>query len=196
MPPLGWRKPAVPCLAEGCNEAAVAMRHCSRHYQRLKDRGTTESRKNDRGDERDRFWRFVDKRADDECWLWTGTGTPQGYGHFIRANKEIWRAHRFSYEMSRGPIPHGYAVLHKCDNPRCVNPEHLSVGTIQDNNADKIAKGRQARGERLHSAKLSEDQVVKIRRDTRPHRVIARDYGIGKSTVGSVKCGITWKHIT
>ncbi len=99
----------------------------------------------------DRFWQKVNKT--DDCWFWTGMKSPKGYGKFW-TGKKFERAHRFSYTLNVGTIPLGMLVLHHCDNPCCVNPIHLFVGTHADNTRDKMAKGRQAKGDnspsRLH----------------------------------------------
>lgn len=91
-----------------------------------------------------RFWAKVDKRAPDECWEWTGARFQSGYGSILRGGRGSGcaRAHRVSYEMNVGPVPSGMHVLHRCDNPRCVNPGHLWLGTHADNMADRRAKGR------------------------------------------------------
>ncbi len=91
-----------------------------------------------------RFWGFVDQRngfARPGCWIWTGSLTSRGYGYFACPGQQ-WLAHRFSYTNVYGPIPDGHFVCHRCDNPRCVRPSHLFIGTAQDNVQDMIAKGR------------------------------------------------------
>jgi len=87
-----------------------------------------------------RFWAKVQKTA--TCWLWTGTRTRQGYGQFAVDKRTRASAHRMAYELTHGPIPEGLDVLHKCDNPPCCNPEHLFLGTHQDNMIDAVHKGR------------------------------------------------------
>jgi len=88
----------------------------------------------------ERFWAKVDKTGD--CWEWTGARFHHGYGLFYESASVRTRAHRFAYETLAGPIPPGVLVLHRCDNPPCVRPEHLFLGTQADNVADMIAKGR------------------------------------------------------
>lgn len=88
----------------------------------------------------DRFWEKVQKT--DSCWLWTGGSVPRGYGRFLWPDGRKGYAHRFSYELANGPVPDGLWVLHCCDNPPCVRPDHLWLGTHADNMHDMAAKGR------------------------------------------------------
>ena len=147
-----------------------------------------------------RFWSKVDKTSD--CWEWTGSKNSKGYGQ-LNINGEPVLAHRLSWEMAFGKIPvgtgyHGECVLHKCDNPGCVNPAHLFLGTNLDNVSDMISKGRKVilKGSQL-STKLSDDQVRNIRsnRGISSQRELAREYGVSKSTINSIQMGGTWKHL-
>jgi hypothetical protein len=94
----------------------------------------------------EKFWLYITVGPFTDCWLWHGpTDCDEGYGRlYISRHKHIY-AHRLSYELHFGPIPDGLDILHGCDNPRCVNPYHLSAGTHQDNMDDMIAKGRLVR---------------------------------------------------
>lgn len=92
----------------------------------------------------ERFWPKVDRdTTDDGCWPWIAARNSSGYGWFKPGHgAHAVGAHRMAYELTHGPIPDGLLVLHQCDNPPCVRPDHLFLGTVQDNNADKMAKGR------------------------------------------------------
>jgi len=110
------------------------------------------------------------------------------------------KAHRLSWRFHHGPIPDGLAVLHKCDNPRCVNPEHLFLGTLADNNADTTRKGRwrPARGERSGKAKLTAQTVRDLRAKCRNWTDVvewARRLGVSKPTILNAWRGDTWKHV-
>lgn len=91
-----------------------------------------------------RFWAKVKRGTAEECWPWTGSKLKTGYGQ-LRENGKMIRAHRVSWELSRGPIPEGMNVCHHCDNPPCCNPDHLFIGTHLDNTRDKMHKGRYPR---------------------------------------------------
>lgn len=102
------------------------------------------------------FWQKV-TRPENECWPWAGATHNKGYGN-IGIDGRTTTTHRLAYSLAIGPIPDGMHVLHRCDNPPCCNPEHLFLGTNRDNHADKIAKGRQASGDRSGS-RLHPDRV-------------------------------------
>ncbi len=123
-----------------------------------------------------------------DCWIWTGSDRcKDGYGGF-GIGRKVFLAHRVSYEIYIGPIPNGLQVLHKCDIPACVNPDHLFVGTIDDNQIDKAIKGRAQK-------KLIPDQVRSIRNDDRTMKVIGEDYGVSAANICNIKKRNAWKHI-
>lgn len=143
-----------------------------------------------------RFWAKVDRTDLFDCWLWTATRIQQGYGHFYIAGR-LDLAHRVAYELTIGPIPAGLCVLHHCDNPPCVNPAHLWLGTKADNMADCRAKGRRpdVRGENNSRAKLTEENVREIRQDDRVGWIIAAKYGVSFNTINHIRSRRTWAHI-
>lgn len=126
------------------------------------------------------------------CWNWTGCKDRYGYGK-VRVNKRLVKAHRFAYEQAVGEVvPPGLMVCHKCDNPACVNPAHLFLGTNDENMADMSRKGRAARGERQGRSKLTRSQVLEIRRDSRRLDDVAADYGVSRSLVSLIRRRERW----
>ena len=105
------------------------------------------------------------------------------------------KAHRVSYELLVGPIAEGMHVCHRCDVRHCVNPEHLFLGSSQDNMSDKVAKERQARGASVHTAKLTKEQVSEIRAAHGEYRSIGKRFGVTGETVSLIKRRKTWKHV-
>mgnify|MGYP003644927936 FL=1 len=142
----------------------------------------------------DRFWAKVQKVQDDECWHWIGARRDVGYGA-LKINGRVRDAHRVSWELHYGEIPPGLYVMHTCDIRSCVNPKHLFVGTHKDNMADMLAKGRAPRGEANGNRKFTEQQISEIRKDFRPHKDIAKDYQVHRSTIGKIKSHKTWRHL-
>lgn len=140
------------------------------------------------------FWSLVDMNLMRSCWLWKGMKSPNGYGRF-KIGKVKHGAHRVSYALSYGYCPRDLVVRHACDNPLCVAPHHLSLGTDAENIADRCLRQRTARGSRGGMAILTDVDVRAILADKRIARVIANDYGVHKSTVAKVKSGRNWKHI-
>lgn len=142
-----------------------------------------------------RFWSKVDKSG--ECWNWTGSLTTFGHGRVQRNGKHS-RASRVAYEITHGPIPVGLHVCHTCDNPRCVNPAHLFLGTQADNMADMARKGRNQRGADHHQAILTESDVRSIR--TRhaageKQNALAREYGLSKAAINLIVLRRNWRHV-
>lgn len=142
-----------------------------------------------------RFWNQVDKGGG--CWLWTGSRSHRGYGQFCTTYEghKFWKAHRFSWYIHNGEIPKGMYVLHTCDNPWCVNPEHLWLGTHAENQIDKVNKMRHQHGERVHTAKLTEGQVLEILASDERYEDIAVRYSIHPGHVSKIKTGRAWKHL-
>ena len=152
-----------------------------------------------------RFWDKVDKDTDSGCWEWTGALDSPGYGR-IKVGNKLDGAHRVSWIMHNGPIPkhdsyHGTCVLHKCDNRKCVRPDHLFLGVAKDNTQDMMQKGRRfqhpQKGESNGNSKLNDDIVLTIRKyaGALNNIKVATFYGVSPSTISDVIRRRTWKHI-
>ena len=144
----------------------------------------------------DRFWSHVKKGKPDDCWEWTAGKNSDGYG-YIGVEGKMVRAHRLSWEIHNGPIPEGMQILHYCDNPGCVNPFHLFLGSNADNVRDKTEKGRQSHqyGEENGYAKLTEQNIHEIRNLLTvgyPQAEIAREYEVSQTTICSINTGECW----
>lgn len=131
------------------------------------------------------------------CWHWGGARSLQGYGFIKRKDGAQLRAHRVAYELIHGPIPAGLFVCHRCDNPRCVRPSHLFLGSHPENMADMVLKGRSAhmQGERNGSAKLEMQDVLSIRSSIGSYSRIGHDFGVSPSAVGLIKRRERWAHL-
>lgn len=139
------------------------------------------------------FWTNI-VISDSGCHEWTASRNDSGYGIFsARGTKRF--AHRVAYTKAVGQIPKGMCVCHKCDNPPCINPEHLFLGTIADNNADMAAKGRSPRGERNWAARLTADLVRNIRADRRHGTEIAASFGVSTALVSLIRARKVWSHV-
>lgn len=130
--------------------------------------------------------------VDDGCWGWNGTITGTGYGTFGAA---AVLAHRFSHFWFNREDPAGQVVRHKCDNPICTNPSHLEAGTPKDNVMDRKERGRSCRGEDSHFAKLTEQDVIDIRRSELGSVALAAKYGVQKHVIFSARSGRSWAHV-
>jgi len=193
-------KPRRVCTIEGCDNTQNGQGLCVGHQYRLKKYGSPHICPRGHAPPEERFFRRVEKS--DGCWMWTGTKAPNGYGRFQSGGKGSPHlgAHRFSYEMHKGKIPEGMVVMHSCDTPACVNPDHLSVGTHKENTADMIQKGRKAPfvnyGERSGAAVLTEEKVRYIRSSPLRNVDLAAELGVVPSVVHAVRHRKTWRHVT
>jgi hypothetical protein len=162
--------------------------------------------------DRERF--LVHVEVTPTCWLWIASTKPNGYGQVRRRGRTLL-AHRLAYELFVGPIPAGLSVLHRCDEPACVNPAHLFLGTHDDNMADMVAKGRQCRGARMSAAlhgkargrtrgtqkpnaKLTDERVRAIRAAYAAGETqtsIAARHSVRQSLISRVVRREAWSHV-
>jgi hypothetical protein len=145
------------------------------------------------------FWRKVRKTCN--CWVWMGARTNKNYGHMNHNGAHVY-AHRFSWELHKGAIPAGLVVCHKCDNRRCVKPDHLFLGTHQENNADMWAKGRgvggKIKGTQHPHAKLTDDKVKIILakyKEGATQLSIAYEFGVCQTNISRIVRGKGWPHV-
>lgn len=189
------------CKVFGCTEKHSAKGFCNLHYQRKLQGIPMEGRPRPTLRER-----ILNKRKilQTGCWVWTGAksgGNKAGkfkYG-YIRVSGKTLRVHRVLYEIERKVFLDGLQLLHSCDNPLCINPDHLSISSQLENMHDMIKKGRDKHpvGEKNHS-KLSKTDVLKIKSrsksgDSNPK--IAKDFGVCTTTIRNIVIGEKWKHI-
>lgn len=187
------------CKVDGCDKAARHVGWCLAHYKRWHRHGDPLAGAAPHyANPSDAFEARTVKDLATGCLLWVGSHDEKGYGQ-LRINRKIVKAHRFSWKAAHGDIPDGMLVLHRCDNPPCVNPSHLFLGTHTDNSHDMDAKGRrvnnQAKGAMCHAAKLTDEDIVAIRSDTRRQVDIAADYGVTQSNVSKIKLKQAWAHV-
>lgn len=129
------------------------------------------------------------------CWLWEKSLSIDGYGK-IWVKNQMRSANRVSFERYKHKLTNNEYALHKCDNPSCVNPDHLFCGSKSDNNKDRMNKGRSSRGCKHHQSKLSNQEVLGIFNDTRRIIDIAISYNISQSTICDIKAKRTWGWLT
>lgn len=149
-----------------------------------------------------RFWRLVSKSDDPEgCWIWTGYRDPNGYGRVSVTPSRDRLAHRIAWMLTTGEMPKGF-LLHRCDNPSCVRPDHMREGTQADNMRDMDAKGRRRTGrfpgELSNFAKLSESDVHEIRNLAArglPQREIADKFRVAYTNINQIVNRRTWRHV-
>jgi hypothetical protein len=141
---------------------------------------------------------FTKGRAN-ECWDWRKSTNSKGYGQ-IRINGQTLQAHRIAYELATGSSVGSLNVCHSCDNRRCVNPKHLWLGTLGDNNADRHSKRRSRggsnKGSRNPLSKLTEDDIRVIRSLPGTHFELADRFGVSFQTISNIRLRHTWKHVT
>lgn len=187
------------CTAVDCDRLSFSRGYCQKHYTRMRkygDPNAYHTHGRPFSDPVPRFWANVEKTS--TCWVWKG-GNAGGYGTFFAYGKPVL-AHRFSFRLATG-IDSALDILHSCDNPLCVNPDHLREGTHAENMADRQNRNRQVKGEASGRAILTEQDVLTIRDIYRKHSrthgtiAIARRYGVSVSTITAIVTGRSWRHL-
>ena len=184
------------CAVGGCGLPYYAKGFCRRHWERHYLNGTTD-RKNLPTEST--ISERLDARSErvGECVEFTGYRNSNGYGE-LTYRGEFTLAHRASFERHHGPIPDGLIVCHTCDNPPCINPDHLYAGTHADNGRDKAGRDRSTRGMKNAAAKLADAEVLEIRRLRGRgwnYARLAAHFNVGKTTIGRVVRRENWKHV-
>lgn len=188
------------CYIDGCSTAVSRVGLCATHYI-WKCRGVDPHSKiiHTRmyyATPAERLEAYVKRGQPNECWEWT-RGCSKGYGNLSVGNGKYRPAHIVAWEIANNTaLPKGMVIRHTCDNPPCCNPAHLLIGTPADNMADKVARGRQPRGESMATSKLTQQQVAEIRKRYAAGGIrqkdIAAEYGITQSNVSFLVRNITW----
>jgi hypothetical protein len=185
------------CEVYGCVGAYYSKGLCQKHYRRLYRGGDPHTLSHKELSLEERFQAGLGpKDPVTGCIEWIGAKN-DGYG-LIRRGSQLARTHCLAWELKHGPIPEGMCVCHHCDNPSCCNTEHHFLDTKAGNTADMVEKGRQAKGEKHGRAKLTEADVLEIRRRIaagESQSSIAADFGIHHTTVGAIKSGKRWSHL-
>lgn len=177
-----------------CEKDAIGRGLCRRHYMQASRGNTLDKYQTENGGPHTIKKRLLSKYRVTEtgCWEWTGFRKKDRFDYGL-----IWigdrqrRAHRVSYEVHKGPIPEGLDILHSCDNPPCINPDHLSVGTRGENCQDAASRDRFPLNEKHHATKLSREQVREIRafKADWTNGEIAKKYGVNPATISRIRLG-------
>lgn len=187
------------CSAPDCNDKFVAKGYCDRHYRHFKKHGKPIKTIRD-SLEIDRFYSKIKIDDTSECHEWTDALCPWGYGMFRPKGQKQVKAHRYSYALKHGAIPDGMYICHHCDNPKCVNVQHLFLGTALENNKDKIDKNRHnsPKGVNHFRVKVSEQCVIEVKKllkEIKSPTKVAKQLNVPVHFVENIKYKRTWNHV-
>jgi len=182
------------CSVNDCDGRVYSAGMCSKHYNRQITTGSISDGPRARADWPTRFWRKVQKCGPDECWPWVAKSKVAGYGTISTGGRGASKmlSNRAAWTLTFGPIPDGLIVRHKCHNRLCCNPSHLEIGTLADNVADMWARPPAAP---QGNARLAPAQVKAIRKDPRPSRTVAPEYGVTAGHIRSIRNRRAWPSI-
>lgn len=144
-------------------------------------------------DIKERFMSHVMPEPNSGCWLWDAAHFATGYTRFAKTTNETVLGHRMAYELFCSEIPNNAFVCHKCDNPSCVNPDHLFIGNAKTNMDDKVSKNRQAYGEKIRNLKLTKEQAYEILNSQAAIKELAKMYNVSYGIVWGIKKGKSYK---
>lgn len=190
------------CSIEGCDRKHDSHTYCKMHAKRFKRNGHPNRVKNHylatSATPELRFWERVAVTANpDKCWEWQAGRSKKGYGS-VWVNERVISAHRAAWFYTYGTMP-TLCVMHTCDNPPCVNPHHLRLGTIADNNQDKVNKGRQSCGTMSNRTKFADCDVLNIRDTYRAGGItqieLAHQYNVTSRTIWDIVNYRHWRHL-
>lgn len=175
-----------------CSKPVVGFGFCNAHYIAFKKYGDPNFKLNRRNIPFSERY-VVGKNTG--CWLWLNANPHNRYGSWSAFGEN--RPNRASWVMHNGAIPEGYLVLHKCDRPGCVNPDHLFLGTQDDNMKDMKSKqrARVSKGTNNTNSKLSEQQIHSIRNSSLTHRELSEFFGVNPVTIRLIRKGVLWAHL-